>query len=59
MPREVRVRAIVPWSRPAVRHPSLRSSAGGAKKRQQQDIAAAKELWQDYKARSKAAKKGK
>lgn len=32
---------------------------GGTKKRQQQDIAAAKALWQDYKARSKAEQKGK
>jgi len=29
---------------------------GGNKKRQQQDIAEAKALWQDYKVRSKAAK---
>jgi putative addiction module killer protein len=32
---------------------------GGTEKRQQQDIAAAKELWQDYKARSKVVKKDK
>ena len=31
---------------------------GGTKRRQQHDIAAAKALWQDYKTRAKAGKKG-
>ena len=32
--------------------------AGGSKRRQQRDIAAAKEYWLDYRARRKAAKEG-